>query len=295
MDASWGIQSPNSTPELLNPAELASYIFELQTNAGQPFSHGQYGSGAAPVLPEFINGDPNQPYDAVNNAVTRAATGEGTDWLDEIFQTASIYNINVGASGGNENGQYALSAGYLNQEGTVIHTGYERYTVRANTLFRPKDWLRIGENLTVAYGDRVDITGGIRGTGNAISQAFRSPAIIPVFDEAGNFAGSAGGELTNAANPVADLFRNQDNNTTNIRVFGNAFLEVDILEGLTAKTSINLDLNNFEFKGFAFPNPENIEGDPNRNQLTQTFGNSQSWTWYNTCLLYTSPSPRDRG
>jgi len=282
VDASIGVQSPNSTPELLNPAELAGYIFELQTNAGQSFSHGQYGNGASPVLPEFINGDPSQPYDAVNNAVTRAATGEGTDWLDEIFDSAPIYNLNVGASGGNETGQYALSAGYLNQEGTVIHTNYERYTIRANTLFRPKDWLRIGENLTVAYGDRVGIPGGVRGTGNAISQAYRSPAIIPVFDEAGNFAGSRGGELTNAANPVAQLFRNKDNNTTNLRVFGNAFLEVDIIEGLTAKTSINVDLNNFEFKGFAFPNPEDIEGDPNRNQLTQSTGNGTSWTWYNT-------------
>ena len=288
VDASVGVQTPNSLPELLNSQQLADYIFELQTNAGQAFSHGQYGSGSAPVLPEFINGDPSQPYDRVNNSITRAAPGEGTDWLDEIFDSAPIYNLNIGASGGNEQGQYALSAGYLNQQGTVIHTNYERYTIRANTLFRPKDWLRVGENFTVAYGDRVDISGGVRGTGNAISQAFRSPSIIPVFDEAGNFAGSRGGELTNAANPVALQFRNRDNNTTNLRAFGNVFLEVDIIEGLTAKTSFNVDIGNFEFKGFAFPNPEDIEGDPNRNQLTQTQGNSLSWTWYNTLNYVTT-------
>ncbi len=288
LDASYGIQSPNSTPDFLTPAELAGYIFELQTNAGQPFSHGQYGSGASPSLPEFINGDPNQPYDIVNNSVTRAATGDGTDWLDEIFDSAPIYNLNIGASGGNETGQYALSAGYLRQEGTVIHTNYDRYTLRANTLFRPTDWLRVGENFTVAYGDRVDIPGGVRATGNAISQAYRSPGIIPVFDEAGNFAGSRGGELTNAANPVALLFRNRDNNTTNLRAFGNVFLEVDIIEGLTAKTSFNADINNFEFKGFAFPNPEDIEGDPNRNQLTQRQGNGLNWTWYNTLNYQTT-------
>lgn len=287
VDASYGIQTPNSTPELMNPQQLADYIWELQRNAGQPFSHGQYGTGPTPVLPQFINGDPSLPYDPVTNAVTRAATGAGTDWLDEIFDSAPIYNINIGASGGNEGGQYALSVGYLNQQGTVINTNYERYTVRANTLFRPTDWLRIGENFTIAYGDRVDIPGGVRGTGNAISQAFRSPAIIPVFDEAGNFAGSKGGNLTNAANPVAQLFRNRDNNTTNLRAFGNVFLEVDIIEGLTAKTSFNVDVNNFEFKGFTFPNPEDIEGDPNRNLLNQTQGNSLDWTWYNT-LTYTT-------
>ena len=282
IDASVGSQVPNSTPEMMNPQQLAEYIWELQRNAGQPFSHGQYGTGNTPVLPEYINGDPSQPYDPVNNAVTRAATGQGTDWLDEIFQSAPIYNLNVGASGGNEAGQYALSVGYLNQEGTVIHTNYERYTLRANTLFRPTKWLRVGENFTASYGDRVDIPGGVRGTGNAISQAFRSPSIIPVFDEAGNFAGSKGGNLTNASNPVAQLFRNKDNHNTNLRAFGNAFLEVDIIEGLTAKTSFNIDYNNWRFKGFTFPNPEDIEGNPNRNILAQSTGNTFNWTWYNT-------------
>ena len=281
VDASYGSQSPADLPQLMNPQQLADYIFQLQTNAGQDFSHGQYGTGT-PTLPEYINGDPSQPYDAVNNAVTRAATGNGTDWLDEVFQTAPIYTINVGASGGNEAGQYALSAGYLDQQGTVIHTGFKRYSLRANTLFRVKDRIRVGENFTVSFGDVVNMPGGVRGTGNAISQAFRSPAIIPVFDEEGNFAGSKGGELTNAANPVAQLFRNKDNNTTNLRTFGNVFLEVDIIDGLTAKTSFNVDYNNWRFKGFAYPNPEDIEGDPNRNQLSQSTGNTLSWTWYNT-------------
>lgn len=282
VDATYGIQNHAALPELMNSQELADYIFQLQTNAGQDFSHGQYGSGSSPVLPEYINGDPTQPYDPVTNAVTRAAPGEGTDWLDEIFDAAPIYNINVGASGGNEAGQYALSAGYLNQEGTIIHTGYKRYTLRANTLFRAGDRLRVGENFTVAYGDRVDLPGGVRGTGNAVSMAFRSPSIIPVFDEAGNFAGSKGGELTNADNPVAQLFRNRENNTTNLRAFGNVFAELDIMDGLTAKTSFNVDYNNYRFKGFVYPNPESIEGDPNRNILNQGTGNNTNWTWYNT-------------
>ncbi len=285
-DASYGVQSVSNLPELMNPQQLADYIWELQRNAGQPFSHGQYGTGNTPVLPQYINGDPSQPYDAVNNGITRAATGQGTDWMDEIFDAAPITNINIGAQGGGQNGQYALSAGYLKQEGVVTHTNYERYTLRANTLFRVKDWLRVGENFTASFGDRVDIPGGVRGTGNAISQALRSPSIIPVYDEEGNFAGSKGGELTNASNPVAGLFRNKDNNTTNLRAFGNAFMEIDIMDGLTAKTSMNIDYNNFRFKGFVFPNPEDIEGDPNRNQLNQNTGNTLNWTWYNT-LNYT--------
>lgn len=116
LDATYGVQSVSNLPELMNPQQLADYIWELQRNAGQPFSHGQYGTGNTPVLPQYINGDPSQPYDAVNNAITRAATGAGTNWMEEIFDSAPMTNINIGAQGGGQNGQYALSAGYLSQE-----------------------------------------------------------------------------------------------------------------------------------------------------------------------------------
>ncbi len=285
VDLRYGAQSVTSSPEQMNPQQLAEYIWELQKNAGQSPSHGQYGTGATPVLPEYINGDPSQPYDPISNAWTRA-NQQGTDWLDEIFRTAPITNANISASGGNEAGQYALSLGYLNQQGTIIHTDYERYNLRVNTLFRVRDRIRVGENFNVTFGDQVGITGGVNGSGNAVSQAFRSPQIIPVYDEMGNFAGSKGGELTNAANPVAQLFRNKDNNTTNFRAIGGAFLEVDLIEGLMAKTSINIDINNWERKAFAYPNPEDIEGNPTGTRLSQDQGRGTAWTWYNT-LNYT--------
>ena len=285
VDLNYGSQQVTSSPEQMNPEQLAGYIWELQKNAGLSPSHGQYGTGATPTLPEYINGDPNQPYDAVSNAWTKANKA-GTDWIDEIFRTAPVTNANISASGGSEAGQYALSLGYLNQQGTVTNTNYERFNVRMNTLFRVRDRIRIGENFNLTYGDQVGLPGGVNGSGNSVSQAFRSPQIIPVYDEMGNFAGSKGGELTNASNPVANLFRSKDNNTTNIRAIGGAFLEADIIEGLVIKTSINVDINNWERKGFAYPNPEDIEGNPTGTRLTQDQGRGTAWTWYNT-LNYT--------
>lgn len=281
VDLSYGSQTVGNLPELMNPQQLSEYIWELQKNAGQSPSHGQYGTGATPVLPEYINGDPSKPYDKVSNAWTKA-NKSGTDWFDEIFRAAPITNANISASGGNDQGQYALSVGYLNQQGTVIHTNYERYNLRVNTLFRVRDRIRVGENFSLTFGDQVGLPGGINGSGNAISNAFRSPAIIPVYDEMGNFGGSKGGELTNAANPVAVLFRSKDNNQTSLRALGGAFLEVDLLEGLTAKTSMNINIQNWEQKSFAYPNPEDIEGNPTGTRLTQDQGRGTSWTWYNT-------------
>ncbi|WP_235295835.1 SusC/RagA family TonB-linked outer membrane protein [Portibacter marinus] len=282
VDLNYGLQSVSNLPELMNPQQLADYIWELQKNAGLTPSHGQYGNGATPVIPDFINGDPNQPYDRLSNAITPAAKGEGTDYFDEVFRTSPITNANISASGGNQSGQYGISLGYLNQQGTVIHTNYERWNLRANTLFRIRDNIRVGENFNLTYGDRVGLPGGVNGSGNAISNAFRSPSIIPIYDVENNFAGSKGGELTNAANPVAVLFRSKDNNTTNLRALGGAFIEVDFIEGLTAKSSLNINFDNWENKSFAFPNPEDIEGNPTGTRLSVDQGRSEEWTWYNT-------------
>jgi iron complex outermembrane receptor protein len=56
--------------------------------------------------------------------------GGNTDWQDELTQQAWTSDHNLTLTGGSENFTYRASAGYLNQEGIVIHTGLERYSAR---------------------------------------------------------------------------------------------------------------------------------------------------------------------
>lgn len=61
-----------------------------------------------------------------------------TGW-DEITQTGFISDNSFSVSGGGDKANYRLSLGYLNQEGTTIGTGYERFNASFNTdysLFR---------------------------------------------------------------------------------------------------------------------------------------------------------------
>lgn len=286
VDMYYGIQQPGKLPEMLSPQDLANVLWEAQKNAGLQPTHPQYGSGPTPVLPNYIipagaETADESAYDYETNPITRA-NKEGTNWLDEIFDPAPERRVNIAASGGSEKGQYYLSAGWYRQDGVVIHTNYERFNLRANTLFRIKDRIRVGENMTASYSEQVSIPGGIQGTGNAITMAMRMPTIIPVYDVGGNFAGTRAAGMNNPRNPVAMLVRNKDNVAKGLRLLTNAFAEVDLAEGLTAKTSFNVELfNTVDNRVYNIRDIESAEPAAS-NSLSQRSDNNFNWTWSNT-------------
>lgn len=301
-DSYYGIQRHGKLLDLANTRELAQLTWESERNAGNlkngnP-SNPQYGNGANPVIPDYIfptgamEGDPRVNPDRYTNniddpdfnkskfQITRA-NKEGTNWMEEIFRPAVIQNYQVGATGGTDKGVYAFSANYFDQQGIMKDTYYKRYAVRANTQFNVKNRVRVGENMQIAFGERVGQVAGNNSEGNPISMAYRMQPIIPVYDIMGNFAGTKGGGLGNARNPVALLARNRDNKGQEVRIFGNAFAEVDILKNLVARTSFGLDYNNFNIRSFNIRDVESAEAAVT-NSLTTSNSYSRDWTWSNT-------------
>ncbi|ADB37956.1 SusC/RagA family TonB-linked outer membrane protein [Spirosoma linguale] len=290
-DAYYGSQQWAKKGEVLNATELGQYLYLADVNAGKVPSHGQYtyGANGQVTIPAYVfpskgaEGtaavDPSKYSLTPDNiyAITRSAN---TNWFDEVSRTAPIQNYQLGASGGSETGRYALSVGYFNQQGTVRDISYDRYSIRANTEFNVKKRIRVGENLTAAYSSR---KGGFNNNEeqNAVSGAYKHHPLLPVYDIAGNFAGSRGLNLGNNSNPVATLFRERDNRYNSLRVFGNAYAEVDIIEGLTARTSMGLDANGDRAKYLGRANPEYIEGSFN-NSLTDQNRYFYQWVWTNT-------------
>lgn len=297
-DAYYGTQRVGKRLDLLNSQELGTYIWQAERNSkgDQSFnpSHGQYGNGNTPVIPDYIfpsgamEGDPRvdpSKYSYTPGGLITRANKQGTKWMDEIFQVAPIQNYNIGATGGTTSGRYALSLGYFNQKGTLKHVGYDRYTVRANTEFTVKKRVRIGENLQVAYAQRKGGFGN-QDEGNEISMAYRMHPLIPVYDIKGNFAGGRGQNLGNAKNPVAMLYRNKDNLGRELRIFGNAYGEVDLFAGLTFRTSFGLDGNVNRGRYSNLPDIESVEAN-NNIELTVQERFNYSWTFTNTLAYNT--------
>ncbi|PRX43238.1 SusC/RagA family TonB-linked outer membrane protein [Salegentibacter salegens] len=265
------------------------------TNPGEPITDRQYGSGAQPTLPYYIlpggasQGevdesnyfvDPNYTESgAVNgfNQIIRA-NQQGTNWFQEIFNDAPIMNHDISVSQGGEKGNFLFSLNYMDQDGTLKNTFFERYTARVNSQFNISDNFRVGENIAFALsnGNRVAVTGE-----NPINHAYRSQPIIPVYDIAGNFAGTQAPSLGNSQNAAAILERNRNNFSKTSRVFGNIFAELDFLENFTARTSFGGSYSNTNGQVFNYPTYENAEN-TTYNQLTENAFTGYNWTWSNT-------------
>jgi len=314
-DSYYGTQRPGKLLDMLNTDEYAQLTWTSRINAGNVSkvngfpNHAQFGNAATPVIPDYIfpagakEGDPRVAQDANGKYINYSsnidaadfnktkwlitkANKQGTNWLDEIFDPAPIQSHNFGASGGTEAGRYGLSLNYFDQKGIMILTNFKRYSLRANTEFNINKRIRIGENFQVGYTERVGQPNGNSNESNPTSFAYRIQPIVPVYDVSGTtFAGTRGTDLDNSRNPVADLWRNKDNRQKNVRLFGNAFAEVDIIDGLTAKTSIGIDYNLFNFRNYTIRDIESAESRAS-NSLTTSNAYEWTWTWYNT-LTYT--------
>ena len=103
--------------------------------------------------------------------------GSDVDALDAILRTGIVQNYNIAVSGGNENGKYRISAGYLNQEGIVRKSGFKKYTVDLNTNFKFLESKKLGLDLNVIPSqyneDIAPISNDAGSTGSLIGQALQ--------------------------------------------------------------------------------------------------------------------------
>ncbi len=302
-DAYYGAQVVGNLPRTINPQQVADIEWALQRNAGLKPVHAQYGNGENPVLPDYIwpagamEGDPRTSPDTYkyspvkvssdDNPIARA-NKEGTDWVREIFGAAPLANYQLGATGGTDLSKYAISLNYYGQQGTLIHTGFRRYSIRANTEYSFfNNYLKIGENLQYAYTEHRGMTQESKNYGDdfqsqysPISMALRQLRIIPVYDIMGNYAGSRAAGLGNSWNPVAQLDRQKDDRKKGHRIFGNVFAELSLFDGLTAKSSFGVDQLWNSAANFYFIRPE-ASGPGSTNSMLEYFENTMGWTWSN--------------
>ncbi len=225
--------------------------------------------------------------------------GKGTNWFDEITQVAPISDINLSLSGGNENVRTYISAGYFKQDGVVISTGYERYSLRANVDANLSQKLKVGISLAPTFTKRGKrITGGAGRGEQGFGEALVASPIPPVYKEDGSYNAmiSEAPGIFPYPNPLMAL-KEVDDNSQSTRILVNAFGDYNIIKNLKIRSTFNVDwqdgLRNFfhpSTVGYLFQYPPTIPNALhstssylnllNENTLTyqNTFGNSHSVT-----------------
>ncbi len=204
--------------------------------------------------------------------------GEGTDWQDAIFRTAYMHSHSLSLSGGSEKFQFAASAGYMNQDGTIDGSSFERYNARFNGDGTVNSWLKAGGSLAFTHTDEI-IT---RQDGNdgVIMQALTMQPSVPVYDFEGNFAGPTSIYGSSAYNPLWQA-RMQNNSLVRNRVMGNFYLQVDPVKNLNIRSEFGYDLSDNKNKSF-IPSYDFGNGVANSlNQMYQREEHSIFWIWKN--------------
>ncbi len=287
-DAYVGVATPahNHDYMIKDPIDYSNYVWDRHENAGLDIDAANPYSVGRGQLPNYLfpfPGTVNEADYSFPDNIIIAANREGTDWWDEVFDPAPVTEHNLGVSGGGENGSYYFSASYLNQQGTMIHNYFKRFSLRANTSFNLGP-VTVGENISLTRSTSVGqdgISGGNQDEQGVMTILTLVDPIIPVNDVSGENAGGAKASGLSGSNPVWANIRNKDNEGTFYRILGNVYVEVDILDGLSARSSFGVNYFNNFMPRFSFPSYEARQ--PNTtNGFSETWQNGYSWTWTNT-------------
>lgn len=274
----YGVQNPVNKFDLVNPTEYRDFTQRAAAaTAGVSVPPIYAGSS----FPDYYNGDPSQPYSYPDNLLMRPNV-EGTDWWDEVISSAATTEHNINVSGGNEFSTFNMSGNYYNQQGTINHTYFKRFTARANSTFK-KGRFSAGENISISHINQVGQRSGNQSEQNIITNILRTQRIVPVFDEGGNFAGPRAPGMGLGNNPVKGMDDDKDDVGTFNRILGNVYGGAELMEGLSVKTSLGFDFSTGFSQNASFPNYEARE--PNQ----FTFNYSENWntglTWISTTTL----------
>jgi TonB-linked outer membrane protein, SusC/RagA family len=208
-----------------------------------------------------------------------------TNWMDEISRSAMIQNYSVGISGGRaDDHKYNFGINYINQEGTIKQTEYERISLRQSSeKIVLKDLLTVGTNITISKSNSKGISeynsaGLYDADYGIISNAIRVEPVIPARKPDGSYGSSP---YIDYYNPLADV-EVRDRNNKNLAIIGNAYGELEIIKGLKLRSSFGAEIRRNDSKSFV---PVYFVSNSQKNDessLSKTHLNGNYYTWENT-------------
>ncbi len=204
--------------------------------------------------------------------------GEGTDWQDELFVTAPMQSHQISLTGGGEKSRYAMSGSYFNQDGIVggAKANFERKTFRVNMVNDLSSKLEISTKIGYTNFNRDALTENNE-FNTPIVRTLNIDPVTPVKFEDGNYAYSPYVE-TDIVNPI-NAIANTNSTWTSNRLLGGFTAKYEIINGLTFKTNLGLDLTFSSDDGFTpeYGTYSNDVPANERNDLSSVFKENHQW------------------
>ncbi len=253
-NVNYSVQQVTNIPDFLNASQWRSFANMVSDNSGLARA------------PENVN--PTNP-------------GVDTDWAKEWLQYAPIINADAAISGGNKNGGYSFSLGYLDQKGLTLNSGFKKYNARANSSWKLGRFF-VSENFSVVYRDK-----------KPTSTFNIGMPTLPIVDSQGRYSSWGADYYVESENkrrnhPFPGLFAT-DQHTTYFDVMGGASAGVEFFEGFKFTTSFsgNYSATHGYTHTPVYYTLWNADGTPdtdygnNRNSLSESRGVTYNYTWDN--------------
>ncbi len=232
---------------------------QLSTNPANPAAAAQYATDNLVSTLKINPFGPNYPTPVgIDGKLAAGATPLWTDdWGKSTERTGKRQQVDLNVSGGSEQSKYFVSAGYLNDEGFIIGSGYQRFNGRVNYNTKVNRWFETGVNVAISSAKQDAPPQDDSNQGNYANFGRLVPNIYPIYerntdgsiklDQNGQPIYDFGNYRPSAAAPGNNLLGSSSLNKyqsklDNVTFRGN--IQINILEELKLKSSISADYSN---------------------------------------------------
>lgn len=234
------------------------------------------------------------------------------DWQDELIGRGYKQDYNLAMKGGDERSLFYVSLGYVNEDGMLENSNFERFTARVNAESQVKDWLKLGMTTNAAMYSYDEFLSEGTYTTNPFYYTRVMGPIFPmnVYETTGDNAGSialdsegnslfdfGSGEMKFPSNDFGMLpgirpYAGNSNLGASLvldergakvdNVSTRTFAEIAIANGLTFRTNLSMDYTG-SYRT-TYQNPQYGDAAP-YGRITKRYDRSMGMTW-NQLLTY---------
>ena len=203
-------------------------------------------NGAQKVDFELLTGGGG--LDALTETELNDLRAIDTDWASVLFRSAKLESHEITASGGNDKTTFYVSANIFSQEGQVITTGLDRYSLRANVLNQSGDF-NFGLNLGLTYSTQSFTREGDAFIGSPLNAIYWANPYETPFDGEGNYSVIRTGQ----PNPLQEILENT-RNREDVRLVANVDLGYKLpFDGFSINTTWGIDFRDRQTQTFIDP------------------------------------------
>lgn len=233
--ASMGMNMKPSSIPMLNPLQSKNYLVDLYQSKGLSSSEIQ-------KLPFLNNEKPvSNPWGYEGNT-DYYRYNNNTNWQDQLFVEGFKKNYMLNISGGDNIALYALSVGYLQNEGVVSGTDFTRFTSRINSDINFSKDLTFHTSMSFVHGKKnLSQEGNLSVLNPIYSSLVKYPFTAANYiDEEGNSSPNLEeADVFGAANPKS-VIENITQENTHYEFAGNVQLKYRVWKNLNLSTLFGL-------------------------------------------------------